>query len=308
MQNINAEYVKSFAEISKKLYQIFFKRYPVFKPLALNVVVNSSDNYGLVIYEGERALSSFSIYGSSAGITVDSEIAEEINVVIKLQKKWIQDIVNNGERYLNKPYQLMKYLFVLTRAVEIKSSAFYDIELKGKRVVLRPGYDSDVSYLLKWYNDYDLNRLAGWSSSKATVAKLKYNMSKSFGYDPMNLMIDNEDSIPIGTIQLYDFNEQDKSCKLGIRIGDKNCWGKGYGEDAVNTILDYAFTKLDMYRVALRVYEYNGRAIRCYEKCGFHHEGRSRQSAFIDGTYYDEVLMAILKSDYISRKLHEKRT
>jgi RimJ/RimL family protein N-acetyltransferase len=112
-------------------------------------------------------------------------------------------------------------------------------------------------------------------------------------------MIESKEGTPIGTIQLYDFNEQDKNCKLGIRIGDKNYWSKGYGEDAVKTLLEYAFTKIDIYRVTLKVYEYNERAVRCYLKCGFQTEGRTRQSANIDGKYYDEIIMGAIKSDYI---------
>jgi RimJ/RimL family protein N-acetyltransferase len=144
-----------------------------------------------------------------------------------------------------------------------------------------------------------LNRLAGWSSSRVTPDKLKYNITRSFGYDPMNLMIDDEEGKPIGTIQLYDFNEQDKSCKLDIRIGDRDYWSKGYGEDAVKTILEYAFFKIDIFRVSLKVYEYNDRAVRCYLKCGFRCEGRTRQSAYIDGKFYDEIIMGVLKSDFL---------
>jgi RimJ/RimL family protein N-acetyltransferase len=118
----------------------------------------------------------------------------------------------------------------------------------------------------------------------------------------MNLMIDNEEGTPIGTIQLYDFNEQDKCCKLGIRIGDKDYWGKGYGEDAVNTLLEYAFMKIDIFRVTLKVYEYNERAVKCYLKCGFQYEGRTRQSAYIDGKFYDEIIMGALKSDLVKKK------
>ncbi|OGO78752.1 MAG: hypothetical protein A2Y23_10750 [Clostridiales bacterium GWB2_37_7] len=174
--------------------------------------------------------------------------------------------------------------------------------LEGQKVLLRPYEETDMPYLLNWYNDYELNKLAGWSSGKTSASKLKYNMSRSFGSDPMNLMIDDSNGKPIGTIQLYDFNDHDKSCKLGIRIGDKNYWSKGYGGDAVNTIVEYAFTTMDMYRVDLRVYEYNGRAAHCYEKCGFKLEGRSRKSAYIDGEYYDELLMGLLKSEFIANK------
>ncbi len=200
---------------------------------------------------------------------------------------------------MEKPYKLLKFFPAFLKSVSIDNKSLRDDALIGSKVTLRPGVETDIYLLFKWYNDTELNKLAGWSDSKATADKLRYNMSRSFGYDPMNLMIDNEEGTPIGTIQLYDFNEQDKSCKLGIRIGDSNYWGKGYGEDAVNTLLQYAFMKIDIYRVTLKVYEYNERAVKCYLKCGFQYEGRTRKSAFIDGKFYDEIIMGALKSDLI---------
>jgi RimJ/RimL family protein N-acetyltransferase len=205
----------------------------------------------------------------------------------------------NRRVYMEKPYKLLKFFPAFIRSVSIDNRNLREASLSGTKVNLRPGNENDYFLLYKWYNDKELNKLAGWNNSKATMDKLRYNMSRSFGYDPMNLMIESKEGTPIGTIQLYDFNEQDKSCKLGIRIGDRNYWSKGYGEDAVKTLLEYAFMKIDIYRVTLKVYEYNDRAVRCYLKCGFQNEGRTRQSANIDGKYYDEIIMGALKSDYI---------
>ena len=210
--------------------------------------------------------------------------------------------MQNKRKYMEKPYKLLKFFPAFLKSVSIDNRGLAESMLKGSKVILRPGADSDIYYLLRWYNDGELNRLAGWSSTRVTPDKLRYNIARSFGYDPMNLMIDNEEGIPIGTIQLYNFNEQDKSCKLGIRIGDRNYWSKGYGEDAVKTLLEYAFMKIDIFRVTLKVYEYNERAVKCYLKCGFQNEGRTRQSAYIDGKFYDEIIMGILKSDYIRLK------
>jgi RimJ/RimL family protein N-acetyltransferase len=64
---------------------------------------------------------------------------------------------------------------------------------------------------------------------------------------------------------------------LGIGLAEREFWGKGYGSDAMKVALRYAFTELSLRRVTLNVFEYNPRAIRCYEK-RFQHEGRVRNT------------------------------
>ncbi len=302
MSNPGIETIKSFADAATELYKIFFKKYPAAKLLILRAMMQSSGNIGIIIMDKSLVVGKFTVYTSSEGNIVRSGIGDEIYVSYILNNSDIIDIISNKREYLAVPWKLFKYSSKLVRPSIAKTNPFYQSALMGERVFLRPYMESDMPYLLSWYNDYELNRLAGWTGSRIGEARLKYNYSKSYGYDPMNLIIDDENGKPIGTVQLYDFSDFDKSCKLGIRIGDKSCWSKGYGMDAVNTILEHAFMKMDQNRVALRVYEYNERAVKCYEKSGFKHEGRARKSAFIDGSFYDEVLMGILKSEYIEMK------
>ncbi len=299
MGDITVESIKGFSDTVSEMYVLFFKKYPYLKPFLMNIFLFSSDNFGIIIKENGEVAGRFSVFHSTEGNIVKEGIEAGIDVSFTLNKRHYDDMLQNRRIYMEKPYKLLKFFPAFIRSVSIDSRKLREMTLQGSKVNLRPGIDSDYYLLYKWYNDKELNKLAGWSNSKATMEKLKYNMSKSFGYDPMNLMIEAKDGTPIGTIQLYDFNEQDKSCKLGIRIGDRDYWSRGYGEDAVKTLLEYAFMKIDIYRVTLKVYEYNERAARCYLKCGFQNEGRTRQSANIDGKYYDEIIMGALKSDYI---------
>jgi RimJ/RimL family protein N-acetyltransferase len=63
-------------------------------------------------------------------------------------------------------------------------------------------------------------------------------------------------------------------------------------------ILRFAFTELNLRRVTLTVFEYNPRAIRSYEKAGFHHEGRLRGVLLRDGKRWDMLYMGILAEDW----------
>ena len=87
---------------------------------------------------------------------------------------------------------------------------------------------------------------------------------------------------------------------LGIGVGEREFWGKGYGSDAMKLALNYAFTELNLRRVTLNVFEYNPRAIRCYEKLGFQHEGRVRKYMNREGQRWDLIYMGILKEEWLA--------
>jgi RimJ/RimL family protein N-acetyltransferase len=103
---------------------------------------------------------------------------------------------------------------------------------------------------------------------------------------------------PVGLVELSGFNWAAGDCWVGIGLGEPEIWGKGYGFEALNLILRYAFRELNLRRVTLNVFEYNPRAIRCYEKCGFQHEGRARSAMNRDGRRWDILYMGCLRDEW----------
>jgi RimJ/RimL family protein N-acetyltransferase len=300
MSALRSNYIKTFADDISHLYYVFFKRYPVFKLFISKILFHSSGNFGLSIIEDNKIIGNYTIYTTNEGNIVKEGLDSKVSVRFKVQKSIFDDVLANKSLYASKPYKLLKFVPSLFSSVKITKKYPEGDYLKGNKVILRQGCEKDLFYLHNWYNDEELNKLAGWTEGKLGTTQLRMNLLKGFGYDPMNLIIETiDEGKPIGTIQLYDFNEMDQSCKLGIRIGDRDYWGKGYGKDAIKTLLRYAFYELDIFRVSLKLYEYNERASKCYLKCGFKYEGRTRKSAFIDGTFYDEILMGALKSEFI---------
>ena len=87
----------------------------------------------------------------------------------------------------------------------------------------------------------------------------------------------------------------DNLASIDILIGDKNYWSKGYGYDAMKTVMDYGFKKLKLRKIELKVFSYNKRAIKLYKKIGFLIEGRRLKSIFYNGNYYDEIEMGIFR-------------
>jgi len=105
----------------------------------------------------------------------------------------------------------------------------------------------------------------------------------------------------IGEIRLDRVDLRDRRASLAIGIEDTTQLGKGLGSEAIDLALGYAFNVLKLHRVSVRVVEYNSRAIRAYQKCGFVIEGREREAALVDGAWHDDVMMAILDKEHLAR-------
>jgi RimJ/RimL family protein N-acetyltransferase len=102
----------------------------------------------------------------------------------------------------------------------------------------------------------------------------------------------------IGEIGLGGIKYTHGDAFVGIGLGERDFWGKGYGADAMRVLLRFAFTELNLRRVSLDVFEYNPRAMRCYEKVGFVTEGRMRGMIEREGRRWDLIFMGILREEW----------
>ena len=83
-------------------------------------------------------------------------------------------------------------------------------------------------------------------------------------------------------------------------IGEKAYWSKGYGSDAVTTLVRFAFEEMNLNRVELHVYDFNLRGQAAYRKCGFREEGRMRDAHHTEGRFHDVVVMAVLRDEWVA--------
>lgn len=103
----------------------------------------------------------------------------------------------------------------------------------------------------------------------------------------------------IGLIGLYTIYWLHREAFMGIQIGEREFWGKGYGTDALRVLLRYGFEELNLQRVSLSFLDGNDRALRSYEKCGFRYEGRERRAWAYDGRRWDEIYMGLLREEWL---------
>ena len=169
--------------------------------------------------------------------------------------------------------------------------------IQGQRTRLRAIERDDLPRFVRWFNDPETRGYLAMRYPLSLVEEEQW-LEKLATRDDYVFAIEAEDGTHIGNIGLHDIQAENRCAVLGIIIGEKDHWDRGYGTDAIRAVLQWAFDYVNLHRVMLRVHEHNPRAIRCYEKCGFQHEGRLRESCFRGGQYYDELIMGILRHEF----------
>jgi len=81
--------------------------------------------------------------------------------------------------------------------------------------------------------------------------------------------IKTQDGRHIGNCVCYDIDSERGEAEIGILIGDRRYWDKGYGTDAVISLIGLVFKQLNSKRIHLKTLESNKRAQKCFSKCGF---------------------------------------
>ncbi len=173
--------------------------------------------------------------------------------------------------------------------------------IEGKLVNLRAPEMTDLDRNATWVNDREVTRFLAFRyqmSLAAEEAWLRELASKPTSYERVFFAIETKDGVHIGNTNLFEVKPEDRKAKLGIMIGDTSYWSKGYGSDALMTLLRFAFEEMNLNRVELDVFDFNERALASYRKCGFVEEGRRRQALFKAGAYHDVVLMGVLREDW----------
>lgn len=127
------------------------------------------------------------------------------------------------------------------------------------------------------------------------------DIQKQQGISNVRLGIFLNDGTVIGDVALQDLDRTNRSCSVGMGIAKIKNRSKGYGQQAVNLILNYGFVYLGMERITANTLEINIGAQKSLEKCGFVLEGRERKAIYLNGEKYDRLNYSILKEEFFAK-------
>jgi len=176
----------------------------------------------------------------------------------------------------------------------------YHPYLVGDKLYLRGIEKEDLSGpFFQWMNDEVVTRYLIMGSRPNILQNLEdwfEELRKK--EDEIVFMIMSKSNYEIGYCGLYHVSWISRNAEYRIFIGETDFWNQGYGAEATDLVVSYAFEKLNLNKVWLGVTSENKRATKLYQKCGFKNEGILRQEVYRNGKYYDAIRMSILRAEY----------
>jgi len=166
------------------------------------------------------------------------------------------------------------------------------------QVRLRPVTEADLPDYVRWLNDPEVTQFLSMEPGQVTLEGEREWLARQQAPDsPHHVWAVTVDGRHVGNCAL-DLDERQPTATMGLHIGEKSYWGRGFGTTVVSRVLEVAFRDHHLERVQLSAWAFNRRAIHCYEKCGFRREGASLRAVLKGGRWIDKVDMGLLRADW----------
>ena len=179
--------------------------------------------------------------------------------------------------------------------------------MESKHLILRESTFDDCKYFAEWEQLPSVTEFFTMDEGR-TYEEIVTEFVR-YGLDPTKKLITitvKPEDVPIGKILVSRINTHEDSMDITrIYIGDETLRNKGYGEEALRLVLEYAFINLHMERVTIDHFAKNKVAAYLYSKIGFQNEGVMRHAGKKNGKYVDLHLMSMLRAEYYE-KIHAR--
>ncbi len=168
----------------------------------------------------------------------------------------------------------------------------------GDKVYLRAIENKDSGLLFDLINDPETEMMVCGNSWPVSIDEQRLWMERQTGRKDLLrcIIADKESNNAIGTIILSDLDYKNGVAQVHIKIS-KEQRGRGYGVDALKTIVVYAFSELRLHCLYAEILTYNLASVRIFEKCGFRKEGILRHRVYKKGQYYDTYIYSVLSGE-----------
>jgi len=180
-----------------------------------------------------------------------------------------------------------------------------NIKISGGKIFLRVLTEKDVTQTyVGWLNDKSINQFLESRWSKQTIQGIR-DYVKSMYDSPDNFLFGiflNEGDRHIGNIKIGNINKMNKFADLGLLIGDKSAWGKGYGTEAIKLAMRYAFGGLKLNKLVAGMNVYNAGSFKVFIKAGYREVGVFKKHSFYKGNFVDSVVVEKCNPDNIKDK------
>jgi [ribosomal protein S5]-alanine N-acetyltransferase len=180
------------------------------------------------------------------------------------------------------------------------------MKLIGKRIFIKILSPDDVNQAyVEWMNDPAIHQYLESRFRMQTIESVRSfveGMNNST-VDAMFGIFLNDSSEHIGNIKIGNINPFHRRADVGLIIGNRSAWGKGYAAEAIALVTQYGFEELNLNKLFAGMYAENTGSFKAFLKCGWRHVGTLKEHCFSHGKYTDEFIVEICKSEYSSAKI-----
>jgi RimJ/RimL family protein N-acetyltransferase len=169
---------------------------------------------------------------------------------------------------------------------------------RGQLVVLRTKTLKDAEQDYAWRRDPELATFDAARPFAGAFSEYLAIFGDELAYPSpyrRTLAVEDRNGRHIGNVMYYNVDYQRRDAEIGVTIGLREYWGRGYGTDLIRSFVRYLFENTVLERIYLKTLDWNVRAQRCFEKAGFRRYGSSRRGD------YAFVLMEVFRHEFISQ-------
>lgn len=163
--------------------------------------------------------------------------------------------------------------------------------------------DEEIARVYRWSRDAQVLRWSGGTPTELSLAEFRDRLRSDRSNGPSNrraYFVVTRTGELIGRVGCFAIDWDTKEGELGIVIGEQAYWSKGYGRDAIKTLLRHIFESTSLERINLFTYTDNLRAQRCFAACGFRAVGTARRFSPDIGEF-DGVEMEITRCEFLGQ-------
>ena len=167
--------------------------------------------------------------------------------------------------------------------------------IAGELIILRALEHEDLDRCYRWMNDPSIvwTLKSRYPIPFHSEAEWLENAVKASHTERHFAIERKQDRHHIGNASIYDIDWVSRTGRFGLFIGDPGSWNRGFGSDAIRTVVRFAFLEMNLHKLKIEIFDYNERAKHVLEANGFVQEGKLAQDFFRDGRYHDLVILSV---------------
>ena len=173
------------------------------------------------------------------------------------------------------------------------------VTLKGAHIYLRALEPEDLEFLHQIENDESIWEVSSTQTPYSLFILKQYlNNAQADIYEAkqLRLAISNYDNDLIGLIDLYDFDPKNSRAGVGIIVANAADRNRGIGSEALQLLINYAFSHLNLHQLYANIAMDNGASIHLFSNHGFELVGVKKDWNYSNGSYKDELLYQKIKA------------